>query len=260
MTRKLFVTILLVTMAARAAPPPKVVHTRAHAQRTADAQIKSQYALGRHLLDTGHLDKATSILIDLWYKMRTVHWIGVRYSYLLADLHRLAAASPAARERLEQVRAEALHKGQVEDWYYLSKTLGHDRELLQWHPAKPLPRGIRMDYFTFLIKRQRLAKAGSLFKHPAQEARQVLAMRDRLIAYAKNGSKEERAQLSGYARNSARRRLLNLYAACRAAGRQQQARAVRKLATSDDPTLAKDLDRVDKTVKMGNPRSAKAGR
>lgn len=118
---------------------------------------------------------------------------------------------------------------------------------MAWEPSRPISPRIETTYFDYLVEEGRLAKAGSLIEDPAASAQRRLERRDSLIKDSDND--ETGQQMRNYARESARDYLRNLYAACLAAGRAEEAQEVRSLASEDDPELAPDFERLDSESK-----------
>lgn len=212
-------------------------------EKAATGDIDSRYDLAGVLMSAGKVGEAEELYLQLWTDMAAdPSWGGVRYSYLLSDLEQLAEQSSSAKERLEKFRAEADEKGQLEDWFFLSKILGHDDELLAWQAPKPLPPSVEKYYFQYLAEHEEWAKAGNLIDDPAAHAAQVLKLRARVIESAPDDMAE---QLTEYANQTARADLLDLYRACLAAGRIEEARAVRAVALEDDPELRSSFEQLD---------------
>lgn len=214
-------------------------HLRAKAE-TGD--IESRYDLARSLMQSGKPEEAEELFLTLWRDMEGTEWSGVRYSYLLSDLAELVEQSPSARAKLEALRKEAYQRGSLADWFHLSSTLGHTEELVAWEPTSPLPGVLESSYFDFLVNAGHRAKAGRLLNNPAESAKDCLRVRQSLLDFSDSEGDERVAE---YARESTRRDLLNLYAACRAAGRDEDASKVRRLALEDDAEMKSAFDEVD---------------
>ncbi len=219
---------------------------RAEAAETGD--IESRYELARSLMQSGKALEAEELFLALWRDMDRAEWSAVRYSYLLDDLTRLVEQSPGARAKLETLRAEAFQRNSQADWFHLSKTLGYTEELAAWEPTSPLPKNIESAYFDFLVKTGHMAKAGRLLKNPAENAKHSLRVRQSLLEYSKDEADERVAK---FAQESTRRDLLNLYAACQAAGRGEAALEVRRIALEDDAEIKSDFDEIDANGPQG---------
>lgn len=214
-------------------------------EKAKTGDIEARYDLAGHLLESGKVAEAEELFIPLWTDMATADgWGGVRYSYLLSSLESLAEQSPSAKTRLEKLRDGAKEKGELEDWFFLSKGLGHQDELLAWQPPKPVSPRIQEFYFEFLIENDALAKAGNLIEDPLTYAKESLERRKSLIDSVPEGE-DMREQIVEYANDSTRAGMVSLYQACLAAGRAPQAAEVRKLALEDDPSLKETFDELD---------------
>ena len=221
-------------------------------EKSATGDIESRYDLAEKLLETDKLEEAAKLYLALWEDMRDTEWVGVRCSYMLSSIGALTEQSPAAKEQFERVREQAWSKGDFEDWFYLSKTLGHDEELLAWEPVKPVVPALQKFYFDFLIEHDRWAKAGNLLDDPEQEAKNALRLREALIASFPAGD-DSRQEMVEYAQDSTRSTMLSLYAACLAAGKGEQAQAVRRIAVEDDASLQADFEALDAQPPTSKP-------
>jgi thioredoxin 1 len=146
-----------------------------------DGMERMEFA--RTLAQAGQLDEATDQYIWLWENIleHEPAMVGVRGSYMLSEIRRLAAEHPPARERFVELRAKyltAMNEGtatsqQVSDWIDLASVVNDTDSILEWFDTiKHEPRQIAQlsrhadTIANLLVNEDRWADIALLYPNP----------------------------------------------------------------------------------------------
>jgi hypothetical protein len=217
--------------------------------------MQARFMFAKNLLRDQRLDEATEQFEWLWKNMARVQpaMAGVRLSYLVEEVKTLILAHPPARARFEAIRDETgaaadanpgLHAPRL-DGVALNQMLGDDDATLAWFDAvkdDPLSSLIFEavgDNLTELLKRRgRVADICRLFPDPMAQLERLGEMRrlsDMPLLKARLGG-EAYEQMQNAMARSFRSAVLDLVTALRAAGRNDEADAVKARALALDPS------------------------
>ena len=219
---------------------------RAEAAQKPD-DMHARMALARQLLDAARLDEATNEYVWLWEHMleRQPSMYGVRLSYLARDLTELIAQHPPARGALERLRAQVAPSavGQPEqeplvDWFTLNSVLGENSASLAWFDAahaklvvdERLATTLERLVGPMLVEAGRWADLGALYKTPLVTLARASSMMKELTTGPASKIPEMAEQMREFAVKSLREKAAELVRALLAAGRTDDAKAVREEA------------------------------
>ncbi len=203
--------------------------------------------LGRMCLEHGKLDEALAQFERCWFHAleKVPAWYGVRLSYLVGELERLAQASPRAREAIGGWRDEAgkrlFEPDSLRDWLALNGVLGDDERVLQWldgvkHPAsEPIDLGRDRRVVELLLKHGRWADYGRLLKAPVAHFTERVAMYRDDVPFAKM-SAEMAQEIRAHGQRAIRDEARAMVKALKAAGRSAEAVELEAKAVELDPT------------------------
>jgi tetratricopeptide (TPR) repeat protein len=143
------------------------------------AEVQARYNMARHLLNAGKYPEATEQLVWLWRNIpkEDPPMIGVRGSYMVAEMKQIVSQYPDAKPQFDELRSEAEKSDNRSDWVELNGLFGeHDKTLAWFDSVKDKPEQEktleRIDFILepILIKNGRWADIGNfLYKDPMKE-------------------------------------------------------------------------------------------
>ncbi len=159
--------------------------------------------------------------------------VGVRLSFMVNDMQRLAAKDVAAKKRFTVMRDAVEKKADADkddvaaraDWVALNEVLRDDDRTLAWYDrvkddgdSRPQVERTTYNLQQLFKKHKRWADLGRMSRDPMGDARQATMMLSMNM-----GEGEEREQMKEFAQNHARSSISDLYAGLLAAGREKDA-------------------------------------
>jgi hypothetical protein len=151
--------------------------------------MQARYGLARTLLTSRRFEEATEEYVWLWHHIleKDPAFVGVRGSYMLADIRTLIAEHAPARVRFTEVRdaigpdgaAMTVTPDEVRDWIQLTRTLGQDDVVLRWfakHREALVARSekewaLAGELVSVLTEHGQWADAAPLFRDPIESLR-----------------------------------------------------------------------------------------
>ncbi len=233
-----------------------------------NVDIRARLSLARTLAQRGKLDEATEEYAWLWQNMLKFEpsMRGVRLSFMVGDMSRLAKRHTPALEKFRQLRdrysplVNAATDGQAaSDWVALNKVIGDEASTLKWYErVKDDPAAARAveqvgrNLFKMLVERKRWKDAGLVFRDPVQTAQRRLQVRRMAVEQI---PEDDRAQMKQYMRRTTRRHLSQLYAAALAAGRDDAADEIAALLLEEQDDEKARFALVQVALQARQPRS-----
>jgi hypothetical protein len=235
--------------------------------------VRARLDLARKLLSSGALDAATAELLWLWEHMLehepSMH--GVRLSFVLGDMSRLARQHEPAREAFVALRdrrgaaieGKGADRRTLIDWVHLNEMLDEPEATLAWYDrVRDEPDGAELvsyvdrQLFTLLVDADRWADAGAVYAEPVVFVDQQVMLSESLGAAPESSgvSQETRQRLEAMRLHRLLEQVAAVYAACLAAGREDEAQriAARLREAHDGPQTHVEL--VDAALEAGSPR------
>jgi thioredoxin-like negative regulator of GroEL len=247
---------------------------RAAATPDADGKVNvhAKRDLAQALMNAGEFAASCNEYLWLWDNMlaHQPSMSGVRTSFIANEMERLAAADAKSKARFTQLRdrveselakAPASHALRL-DWLTLNRVAGDDDRTLAWFDkAKNDPaqraniEGISFALEHLLIERERFADYGSLVTDPEMGITQVFSAlactRGSDEKITDPAAREAALKASAaYAQRSAS----VLYASLLAAGRDNEASKVARIALKEDPAPAMKLALLSAALKANAAR------
>lgn len=212
--------------------------------------------LARKLLQENQLAEAETHLEAAWLHGHhwRPEWIGVRMSYLVGAIHGLVARSPHARETFTAIRDQWTHRlttpEAVRDWLALNTLLGHRQRSLDWFDtvkASP-PEWLLKEHalFDLLVEAERWADLGRFVRAPLVELEHERSIAKHMEETAR--TMPDAGDLAEFGRERVRECAKTLIKALRAAGRDEDVKAVRDDARLHDPSDAMRVATEEVTV------------
>ncbi len=256
--------------------------TSSGGQKTAPApeptDIQGRMEHARDLYFSGKFDQATEEYVWLWKHMLEYDptMLGVRSSFMAADMSRLAEESPHARAVFAALRDETENRlktgprrwDDLRDWLLLNENVLHNRKpIMAWiDRIKDRPSGRRtlerVGYIVdnVLIDEGRWKLYGELISNPESAMRQAASLYQMSVRIIENnppngeGKQAEDDTQVQYAAQMYRDTAGALHAALLAAGRDDEAWAVadRAIQFLDDAKTRRAL--VETAIKAGQAR------
>jgi hypothetical protein len=238
---------------------PRRARRRAIASHTADAadegNMMARNQRAKSLLDEQRYDEATEEFLWLWNNMERVDpgMSGVRVSFMAGEIERLVAEHPRARPRFKELRDRAASAADASpaaaeprtDWAVLNKVLGDDDMTIAWfdkvkNDPTQAPVVERLSVFLEqeLQARGRWADIGRLIGDPIAKLElhhSVVRHTDMPMMRRRFGD-EAFTRMRETTLTLFRRSVTELVRSLRAAGRHDDAAAVRAKALNLDPT------------------------
>lgn len=199
--------------------------------------LMKRMQLAQTLLLRGAADEAMGELAWLWENALRVDpaWVGVRHSFLINTMQQAADMSQKARGSLRTMR-DAAERGS-HDWRSLNEALRDAAKTLAWFDevkATGGPLQDQHDVRELLREHGRWKDLGELVAKPLEQLKQTFARIDE-VANEKLPA-DQRAGIAEYLRTSARSEAADLVRALKAAGRDDDAKAVADEARRRDPS------------------------
>lgn len=225
--------------------------------RGGEEEVEIRQDMAAHLKDLGRFSESADELIWLWNNMvaESPHSESVRASFLVGDMRRLANLDPDVKTRFAKLRDVAENKSR-EDWIHLNEVVGDEVRTLQWFERiknsksrKSANELNKSDYLLIrlLKKHGRWSDIAFFFENP------ISSLKHRIFCFtmAKDVIKNSEI-VSGRPYNPMRDDAATIYAALLAAGRLEEAVAVRMLALEfdDTPEMHEALDAAKKNASV----------
>ena len=210
-----------------------------------EAEVSGRYEYGKLLQDGGDVRGAAEQYTWLWNNILKEYppMVGVRGSYMAANMGRLAEKDPTVKASFEKLRDEAEAKDRG-DWITLNEVLLQPEKTLAWfdkvkkdntpESAKELKKsGFLLS--RVLITNNRWPDVAYLYKDPMAELKDKFRFAEDIISYTKGRGVPE---VNPFPKDAA-----VIYAALLAAGRTDEAIAIKKEAIrlQDTPKLRQAL-------------------
>jgi thiol-disulfide isomerase/thioredoxin len=201
--------------------------------------LAARFKLGQTLLMRGATDEAMEQFMWLWDNALRIEpaWVGVRHSYLIRAMDQAAGASAGARATLTALR-DAAPRGS-HDWRSLNNALKDSARTLAWFDETKAAGGAvddAHDVRELLRAYGRWKDLGELVKKPVEQLVQLFQNLERMDTAAI--PPEMLGPLRDHLRDSTRTEAAHLLRALKAAGREDDARAVAEEARRRDPSEA----------------------
>jgi thiol-disulfide isomerase/thioredoxin len=227
-----------------------LAHGKTDLDRTREGvgnDLMKRMQLAQTLMLRGAADEAMGELKWLWENALSVDpaWVGVRHSFLINTMEQAADMSQKARAALKSMR-DAAERGS-HDWRSLNEALRDSLKTLAWFDETKAQGGRLQDQHDVreLLREQgRWKDLGELVASPLDQLKQSFQRIDALAN--EKLPPDQRAGIAEYLRTSARREAADLVRALKAAGRNDDARAVADEAFQRDgsPEMRAALDAV----------------
>jgi thioredoxin 1 len=221
-------------------------------------------------LAADHPDKAADEYAKLWGEIPqdAPAFVGVRNTFLAADIRDLASTHAPTAARFAKIRDEAAlrYKSQprdqaaLTDWLVLNGALGDDKSTLDWFDSmkaaeQNAPLFTRLEYILgdVLARAERYDDLGKIIPDAPAKLSQDLALRDTIRKTGEGRDKPVQEAITASADTDFRARVGRLYGAMLAANRPEDAAKVRASALEADTSPDMKLALVDHAVRAGRP-------
>ena len=216
-----------------------------------ERDMEGRLDLADRLLNAGKLDEAAAHYLWLWDNIAKVEpgMSGVRVSFMASSIERLVGAHPPARLRFTEVRDRAGAVADADptgawprlDWVVLNEILGEQDATLVWFDAvkgaaaaAPIIEKVAQRLIPLLTRHKRWADIGRVYADPVAElVREHELMNVPVPDWV---DPEVMTQVSAMMAVRFRENAALLFAALRAAGRGDEARALEREAARLDPS------------------------
>lgn len=231
-----------------------------------NVDIRARLSLARTLAQRGKLDEATEEYAWLWQNMLKFEpsMRGVRLSFMVGDMSRLAKRHTPALEKFRQLRDrysplvnEVTDEQAAIDWVRLNKVIGDEASTLKWYErVKDDPAAARAveqvarDLYEMLVKRKRWKDAGLVFRDPVQTAERRLQVWRIAVEQLPEDDPVKQSM-----RRVTRRDFSQLYAATLATGRDNAAEEIAALLLEEQDDEKARFALVQVALQAGQPRS-----
>jgi thiol-disulfide isomerase/thioredoxin len=242
--------------------------------REGTVDVKARLNLARELTRAGKEDEATDEFVWLWQHMleHDEGFYGVRLSYVVRDMGRLASRNPKAKQRFTELRDETgkLIQGEkvdtddMVDWVNLNEVIGDMAATLAWYDKvkneprwRPLISRVAMDLENLLVAENRWADVGKLYDDPFEEIReQNELMRMRPATELPPGlSEADRAKIEEIPHRQLREKAGVLYAGLLAADRKDDAAKLAAAAREMDDSPKMTIALIETALQAKQPRA-----
>ncbi len=237
-----------------------------------EVNVDARYDLARELVSNNLLDEATEEYVWLWDNMleHEPAMAGVRLSFMVSGMQRLAQSHPPALQAFTQLRdrdQKAVDEGAATrenfiDWFHLNEVIGDDQATLEWYDRvkndpkfRALVDRVADDIFDLLIKHRRWADAGQAMSDPVGRARQ------RQRAFQISGNRvpagipdEQIARFRESMQRMLRQQLSRYYAACLAADRDNWAAEIAQILLKEQDTELARFMLIETALRADSPR------
>jgi thioredoxin 1 len=242
----------------------EAVRKRAGSREAGDKKvdIEARMDLARSLQSSGKKDEAADEYVWLWQHMleHNPAYYGVRLSYLVSDMQRLASTSESAKKKFTALRdetAKGLDGEKVEmdtlvDFVGLNKAIGDDAATLAWYDkVKDQPRYAKLvdrvsrNLSEIFIAKGRWADLGKMYPDPIAELQRE---HDFMVMLPKHDPPPEmdeatKKMIDEMPAKMFREKIGQMYAGLLAAGREEDAAKLAAKARELDakPEMSRDL-------------------
>ncbi len=246
---------------------------KAASDRAADGavDVQARLKLARTLARNGERDEATDQFVWLWENMLRYEpaMVGVRLSFMVQDMKNLAAGYGPARLAFATLRdqmtpvlaAGGASRDQVVDWIHLNEVLGDEDTTISWYQSvRDLPaaaamlRSAERDLFSMLARKRRWADAGRVLHDPVARAREIIELKTRSAEWMDQMPEGKRRMFQDLQVRRYRGDLVQLYVACLAAGRDDEAQSVASVLLKVDEDPVTYLQLVQSAIMINQPR------
>ena len=215
--------------------------------------VRARLNLARTLAHTGEAEEAAAEFVWLWENMldHRRSMVGVRLSFMVSDMKRLAEKHEVAMEAFTKLRDRygvkvengTADRDKLNDWLHLNKVIDNEGATLQWFEKVKDDSGYRASIndlgrslFPLLLWSGRWIDAGRLYTDPVGQARR------RVKSYERKMPKRFRQRLS------------LLYAACLAADRLDEADGVAAVLLVEQDNGAARVTLIETALRAEQPR------
>ncbi len=246
---------------------------KAASDRTADGgvDVQARLRLARTLSGNGDRDEATGHFVWLWENMLDYEpaMAGVRLSFMVQDMKKLAALHGPAKKSFATLRdrmtpalsAGSASRDQVVDWIQLNELIGDGDATISWYQSvRDLPaaatmlRSAQRDLYSMLARKSRWADAGRVLDDPVARAREIIKLKTRSAEWMDQMPEAKRRMFHDLQVRRYRGDLVQLYVACLAAGRENEAQGVASVLLEVDEDPVTYLELVQSAVMINQPR------
>ncbi len=204
--------------------------------------IRARMDLARTLAQSGKYEEAADEYLWLWQHALEHEraYYGVRLSFMVGDMERLASNSAAAKRKFQEVRDKtgtALDKEKVDietvvDWVALNRVVRDNQATLAWYDkvktqprAKPLITRVSRELSELFMSENRWADLGNLYANPLRQLQDDLDMEQMMAKHDLGDQidKTTRKHLDDMQRKESSDKIGRVYAGLLAAGRDKEA-------------------------------------
>lgn len=225
--------------------------------------VQGRLTLARMLVDRGEFEEATDEFVWLWSNMldHEPAMVGVRGSFMISDMSRLADRHPQAKEAFRELRAAywpAIEAGtadqqDLQDWLTLAEPADESDTLMPWFDQakederqRALLPMIAHLLHDRLVAEDRWSDLAILYPQPVQSVRREL---QRLAMFEdENDIRETMVRM-------ARRNAAGVYVAMLASGREEEASNVAELLLNADDSPRARQALVSHALRAGEVRT-----
>jgi len=234
--------------------------------------VQARYDLAETLGRTGQAEEAAAEFVWLWDNMlkHEPAMLGVRLSFMVGLMKRLAqendvalAAFTKLRDRYAvKVENNTANRNDLNDWIHLNEVIDNEGATLRWFDTiKNDPKrrssvnSIGRSLFPLLLESGRWTDAGRVYVDPVGQARQQVEMNEMMAGQGMDGIPEEhRAGIEQDRLDRFRQELSDLYAACLAADRRDEADQVAALLLAMQDDVATRVTLIKTVLRAEQPR------
>ena len=216
--------------------------------------VRARLNLARMLAHTGKAEEAAAEFVWLWENMldHRRSMVGVRLSFMVSDMKRLAEKHEVAMEAFTKLRDRygvkvengTADRDKLNDWLHLNKVIDDQDATLRWfETVKNDPKrsssvnDIGLSLFPLLVESERWSDAGRVYVDPVGEARRRVA-----------------SALLRHQPVRLRWKLSHLYAACLAADRRDEADQVAAILLAERDDAATRVTLIKTVLRAEQPR------
>ena len=235
-----------------------------------EVDIHARCELAGALLAAGNADEAADEYFWLWNNMlaHDPSLADMRRTSFADDLKKLVNCHDAAMQAMKALRDgidltcsdDPADIARIGDWMILNDIMGENDATLRWYDrvktdtaAMEVIAAHADRIFDLLAERRRWNDAGWIYPDPLGEARSVIQA-CAAASFPENTPQEERRRLGELMRDQAIEHLSACYAACLAAGREQEASGVADLLVRHNDDAQARLELVKAAYLAHEPR------
>lgn len=234
--------------------------------------VAARMDLARTLSMQGKGAEAADEYVWLWDNMlaHAPSYYGVRLSFMVGDMERLASANKDAKAKFTVLRdkltksidAERVATDQLVDWVCLNKVIGDTAATMAWYDKvkdqarmRPLMAHIERDLIPLLVEKKRWADVGKMYSRPLEAVEQKIAFNKMMLGDRFPGGDEQiRKEQRQFSIRNFQEEVKVVYAGLLAAGKDADATKVADLARTHDksPDMVSEL--VSAALEANQPR------